>query len=261
MDNFIPNDEVTTTNIEIKKEGSQPAVQFKMGRVLLWFAIGLLISGVVAFTFPDIMLAIAKASGASQVSLIWTYSIIMGLAAFTVIAMMIVINARQFKRKTKLTATCYIIYSIAFGLILSDALLMALSESLDQKAFIHTLALAFLVTAGCFLLMGILGFFFKKTVSVLVPISITLFIGALVISLVNFFTRADVLSWVVDFLLLGYIILITGVDMGRVKRIADAGGFDTNNSLAISCAATIYTDFILILIRFILIFASRSRNN
>ena len=68
--------------------------------------------------------------------------------------------------------------------------------------------------------------------------------------------------WITDFVIFGIIFVITAIDINRVKKIAEMGGFSSNTNLAIYCAYTLYVDFINIFLRVLYyVMVSKSRKD
>ena len=60
----------------------------------------------------------------------------------------------------------------------------------------------------------------------------------------------------------GIIFVITAIDINRVKKIAEMGGFSSDTNLAIYCAYTLYVDFINIFLRVLYyVMVSKSRKD
>ena len=97
--------------------------------------------------------------------------------------------------------------------------------------------------------------------------AIGLVTGALILSLVTWIemlllgeAMSYTLMWIVNFALFGAMMLITIVDMVRIKNIANSGGM--NDNLSLYCAFTLYNDFIYIFVRvlyYILIIATKNK--
>ena len=156
----------------------------------------------------------------------------------------------------------YVTYCVGMGMLLSDTMMYLFMDSIATgTSFGLTISITFLATAGCFLLMGLFGAFTKKNLGVLVPFLLTLMIGAMIISLVNFFLGSNFIYWVVDFVMFAVILLVVAIDMGRIRRLAQSGGFSSENNLAIYCAYSLYVDFINIFIRILYYVALVRRND
>ena len=117
---------------------------------------------------------------------------------------------------------------------------------------------AFGITTVLFGVMAFLGYISKGRLAGIGVILSSLFMGALLLSLINWIMIATgnigpesvTLSWVVSLLIFAFLMLITLYDVNRIKRIAE-NGMGTNNNLVYYCAYILFSDFIAILIRVI----------
>ncbi len=248
----------TPENYEVKEEKTRPiAREFPMTRVFIWLGIGLLVTAVVSLSLPYILLNTDSAASFT------TYVVLLVVSAIIMFPCMFIINMKSFKPKSKGVMIGYLIYAAAMGILLSSVFLMVMVSLGSTTDAMWTIGLAFAITSGCFLLMGLIGSATKKNLSIVFPLLSSLMIGCLVISLVNFFIGSSMVYWIVDFIMLGVILVVTAVDINRVKKLAENKMLDDNkNSLSIYCAFNLYVDFIYIFIRvlmYVLIFAGRRK--
>lgn len=114
-------------------------------------------------------------------------------------------------------------------------------------------------TVICFGLMAFTGYFNKSNISIMAIIAMGLGVGALVLSLVNILLGYnDTLSWIVSFAVFAFVLLITIVDVYRLKIVAESGQMTEN--LAVYFAFNIYYDFIMIFLR-VLSFVAKFTND
>ncbi|MFA6861501.1 MAG: Bax inhibitor-1 family protein [Bacilli bacterium] len=237
------------------KESKQAV--FSMGRVIAWFGLGLLITGLVAFFFPDILILACGTENLDLLNTVYLVSII--VSAVLLLVCSIGIWVKTFRKNSWFTKVFYFIYTLAMGVLLSNVLLMIFS--INEKEFLSTVAIAFFATAGCFVVMGIIASFIKND-SILIPFIVTLLIGCLVISLVNFFLKSELVYWIIDFVVFACILLQVGFDIKHVKQLADVNAFTSNTNLAIYSAYVLYVDFIYIFIKILYYVAiAKSKNN
>lgn len=240
MEEFIPQQ---TAPEKVSKTTN--SVAFSMGRVLLWLGLGILVTGIVAFTLPDLLIATIGTSNADLLN-----NVYMGItitAAILMLPAMLLIVFRVFKKTSVISIISYIVFTICVGVLLSGLFLWVLG--IESSQAISTIATAFFVTAGCFIVMGLIGALTKKDLNILVPIVITAVLGILVISLVNFFLQNERIYWIVDFVCFGLMLVVTAIDMNNVKKLAEAGSFTSNNGMALYAAYTLYVDFIYLFVR------------
>lgn len=248
METFSPKD------VQVSEEKIKPVARsFPMMRVFLWMGLALLITGVVALGFPNI-LALMDYDTANTVNMVCLV-----ISTIIMFPCVVVVNMKSFKPKSVGIRIAYILYSIAVGLLLSSVFTLVLA--VDGNNALMTISMAFLISAFSFIVMGAIGALTKKNLSILYPVLSALLLGALIISLVNWFIGAELVYWIVDFVLLGVILVVTAVDINNVKKLAQAKVLDDNmNSLSIYCAFNLYVDFINIFIRvlmYLLIFSRR----
>lgn len=148
----------------------------------------------------------------------------------------------------------YIIYALAMGVLVS---------SFTMYVQFEVLALTFAVTCLSFLVMALIAIFTKKNLNFILVIVFGILLGSALISLTNviwmlFIPIAfDYYYWIIEFAIFGVIMLITIYDIWHIKNIAERG--EANNNVALYCAFNLYTDFINIFIRLLVIFANIKR--
>lgn len=243
MTEFQYNSTNQTTIVydENGKQIRRPALSF--GKVFLWLGIGLLLTGILAFSIPEIFLHI-------NVDPEILAKIYLGMIIGSVIVLLpcsIMMIFFQSKVKPLAIMITYFIYVIAMGVLLSAIFLFVLA--VEESGALWTISLSFLITSGIFMLMGLIGILVKK-LNAIIPLVIALAVGILVLSLVNFFLQVSMIYWIIDFVSFGLILLVTALDIHNIKRIIDkAGDLPNATSLAIYCAYSLYVDFIYIFIK------------
>lgn len=244
---------------EDKKGISFSKKTVNLAKVFLWFGLGLLISGAIAFSLPNILLL---ANNNNAAALGNTYIVLLAVSGIGILVLSLVMSfASLFKRNSVAMIVSYVLYTVFMGILLSGVMLLylAIAEVINVN-FMNTFAYAFLITAGVFVLMGLLSMVMKKT-SALFLIGTTLILGVGILCLVNFFLQLETIYWIVDIALFMYILIITAIDIHNANMIAQRADFSTDNNLAIYCAMNLYTDFVIILIRvmyyLLIIFASK----
>lgn len=149
----------------------------------------------------------------------------------------------------------FILYAVIFGVLCSSFTMFILPA---------TIGLAFAMTCLAFGSMALIGYFARGNLSFLLVVVFGLLIGASLISLTNLIwmlvARASfqMFFWIVEFAIFGAVMLITIIDVWNIKKIAERG--EANNNLALFCAFNLYTDFINIFLR-ILVILVRARGN
>jgi len=110
------------------------------------------------------------------------------------------------------------------------------------------LALTFGITSLIFGIMAALGYFSKGSLAGIRSVILGLFLGSIILALLNFIIGSDMIAWIVSFAVFGVILLITMYDVWRIKELAGAQEIDTQNRV-LYCALMLYVDFINIFIR------------
>jgi FtsH-binding integral membrane protein len=213
---------------------STPKLTF-FARTMLWFGTALIITFLVAFGIPGILYAAGLDSDTFFTALIAMCVIGgIGVIIFSIIAMIKSLGMRGLGRVT------FIIYAIMMGLALTPLYLIG-STPTGLLGIIYSVA----VTGGIFVIMGIIGVLSKGRIGMMLSLVIGFSIGALILSIVNLFFFNDLVSWIVSFAILLVFILYVGIDFAIIARHPN----DAKNELAILCAFSLYTDFIVIFIR------------
>jgi hypothetical protein len=260
MTEFTPQD--TTIEVKPYKDHTKSA---SMMKVMLWFGLGLLITGVIALTVPDLMLFAVDKFGWTANTVSTIYTVFLVISIILMIPSSLLVTFKSMRPRSGWMTAGYITYCVSMGFLLSNVFLTisAFTTALNVS-FIRTVSVAFLATAGCFLLMGLFSMLFKKDLGILMPFLFTLITGAMILSLVNFFMQVDMIFWIVDFVLFGVLLLTAAIDIQRVRKIAAAGALDSSNNLAIYCAYTLYADFVVLFLRilyYVVIVFANNRNN
>ena len=220
-----------------------------IAKVFIWFGIGLLITGAIAIGLPNIFLLVNE-NNADAIGNTYIYLLI--ISAIGILPLSIIMAFAPAIRKNKVfIKVTYLLYTIFMGVLLSGLMLMLLAldgEGVTSISALNTFAYTFIITAGLFMLSGFIGVI-TKNMSKVYPLLITLVVGSLTLSLVNFFLRVEWLYWVIDFAMFFWILITTAVDMHNINKIAQRVDFNEERNLAIYLAYQLYVDFIYIFIR------------
>jgi len=225
-----------------KKIKSHNGGTMRLARVFGYMGIGLLITGLVAFglaylffkLYPD-KIAMNAIPGPLLAIFI--------VAAIALIIMSIVLSFVFLKGKHSLILPA-IIYCVLFGCVLAPVSLLV-----DWRL----IGMAFGITAVVFLLMTLLATLLGDRVGALAFVVMGLLMGAGIMCLMSFLFClwmpgvAANLIWITNFVIFAIIMLVTIIDIARIKTIMDNG--ETNTNLELYCALTMYTDFLAIFIR------------
>ena len=142
----------------------------------------------------------------------------------------------------------FALYSVLNGMTFSAILFLYTSESI---------ATTFLVTAGTFGSMSLIGLFSKRDLTGMGRFFFMMLIGLLIATLVNLFLQSTALMWICS--MAGVIIFsgLTAYDTQKMKDVLQqAEQMEQTDALKVSllCSLTLYLDFInlfLYLLRFL----------
>ena len=216
------------------------------GAVFLYMLLALVITGVVATALGAIFEKLFYNSNPGAFSNAYAATLIVSLVLY--IPTMLWVELAALKN-SKTMVPAFVIYSIMMGVFLS---------TFTNFIPFYEIAIAFGCTCLAFGLMTLIAWFSKKSVSMFAVIGSGLLIGAVFITLILMIlslcnVRVTTAMWLVSIIMLVAVILITVVDLRRVKDIADNGG--AANNIALLCALSLYVDFIYIFIRILALVA------
>ena len=215
---------------------STPKLTF-FARTMLWFGYALVLTALIAFGIPGILHAAGfDPEGETFFTALIAMCVIggIGVIVFSIIAMIKSLRMRGLGRVT------FTLYAVMMGLALSPLYLLILNPTGGLA-----IAYSFGITAGIFLIMGLIGILSKGKIGLMLSLVIGFSIGALVLSIINIFVISDIIYWIVSFAILLVFVLYVGIDFAIIARHPD----DARNELAVLCAFSLYTDFIVIFIR------------
>lgn len=212
----------------------KPKINF-FAKTLMWFAYGLILTFAITFGLP----AIFVAAGMDVDTFATSLFVMMGIGIVGILIFSIVIMIKSFSARG-LGVITFTLYSIFMGLALTPLYLIGATPT-GMIGILYSLA----VTAGIFFIMGLIGILSKGKIGVMLSLVIGFSIGALILSLVNFFVFNETIYWIVSFAILLVFILYVGIDFAIISKHPE----NASNGLAILCAFNLYTDFIVIFIR------------
>lgn len=225
-------------------------------KVYLWFALGLLITGVVSLGLPNLLVLFQGTAGEEKMNTIYIVGIV--VSVILMIPALIVLNVQAFRKNVPLIITTYVIYALSMGVLLSSLFLSLVGPGEGM----NTICVAFFVTGGIFLINGVFAALMKKTnLNMLWPILSSLVLGVLIISLVNFFIGSETIYWIVEFVIFGVMLVSTLLDMHNINKLAESGQFENSTNLSVYCGFMLYVDFIWLFIRilyYIILFSKKN---
>ena len=211
-------------------------------KVYVWMTLALVITGVTAYgvaTSPGLMMTIA-----SNKILLWGLLIAELALVFGVSA--------AINRLSLTTATLmFVLYSVINGVTLSFLFAIYTASSIAN---------VFLITAGTFAAMAILGYVTKTDLSSLGKILMMALIGMIIATLVNvFFVKSSGFDLIISYVGVLIFVGLTAYDSQKIKNMLmtaeDAG--EGYQKLALLGALTLYLDFINLFIYLLRILGKR----
>lgn len=219
MGNYYYTSEQTRTNSIVKVFG----YMFLGLLVTALSAIGiyyLLISGTVSFN---------------------SYGIITIISSISLIILIFVTQFYCLKNKSG-GLFVYSLYALCMGILMSSLML---------TYSIRFLGYVFLCAAGSFGAMALYGMITKRSTISLGMFGVGALFGILALSLVNIFLQSEGIYYLLSYIGLAAMLAITAYDIQRAKQLANSGNM--TEGVAIYMALQLYTDFIYIFIRLIVI--------
>ena len=211
-------------------------------KVYVWMTLALVITGVTAYgvaTSPGLMMTIATNKILLWGLLIAELALVFGVSA-------------AINRLSLTTATLmFVLYSVINGVTMS--FLFAIFE-------ISSIFNVFLITAGTFAAMAVLGYVTKTDLSSLGKILMMALIGMIIATLVNvFFVKSSGFDLIISYVGVLIFVGLTAYDSQKIKNMLmtaeDAG--EGYQKLALLGALTLYLDFINLFIYLLRILGKR----
>jgi uncharacterized protein len=209
-------------------QARQEASTIFLAKVFNWMAIGLGLTGVVAY--------LTASSGIAMQIVASPMLMILVLAE---LGMVFYLSARIDKLQASTATGLFIGYAVLNGVTLSTIFLAYTRSSI---------AGTFFITAAMFGAMAIYGLVTKRDLSGLGSFLFMGLIGILVASLVNMFFQSSAMSWVIS--MVGVLVFtgLTAYDVQRIKSIGEQGimtqGEEMIKKGSIMGALALYLDFI-----------------
>lgn len=196
--------------------------------VFSYMTLALVISGVAAWWF---------AKSGLILNLMQTSSILLWVVMLAPLAVVMVMGFAFNKLSFPLLVTLFVGYSFINGISLSTIFFVY---------SIGAIAKVFLITAGLFTTMAVIGYTTKTDLTKMGSLLMMALIGIVIASVVNFFLKSDTMDYIISCI---GVLVFTGLvayDTQKIKRIG-AGveyGSATAGKLAVMGALSLYLDFI-----------------
>jgi FtsH-binding integral membrane protein len=224
--------------------------------VFLYMFIGLLITALVSLGYSYGLLAIGGGSLTDTTASVALISAIVAMVATLIDQVVMSIVSAKTGRAPWVG---YILYAVFTGVIGSLILLAGFDFG--------TIAEAFGLTALVFLVMFLIGYLSPVNLNIFLFLALGLLFGVLLASLgfgIWFLLAPSqgtyiLYNFLISLGIIVYAMLITGWDANNMAKIVEKGAANTN--IALYCAFSFYTDFILIFVRVLyILFLAKNRN-
>ncbi len=218
-------------------QAKQDAASIFLAKVFNWMAVGLGITGLVAY-----------GTAASGLAVRIINSPLFLILALGTLGLVFFLSARIDKIQASTASALFVGYSVLNGLFFSTIFLRYTSTSI---------ASTFLITAGMFGAMAVYGLVTKRDLSGWGSFLFMGLIGLIIATIVNIFLKSPGVYWVTS--LIGVFIFtgLTAYDVQKIKRMGEEGimaqGQEAITKGSIMGALALYLDFInlfLMLLRF-----------
>jgi FtsH-binding integral membrane protein len=247
MENNNPN---YVYNNVMQMDDSETASRKYLAKVFTWMFVALGISAFVAFEFylNKSLMDLILVRGADGQPIGFT-----GLgyiAVFAPLAFSLVLSFGFNRISYPIMVFLFIAYSVTIGVSLSVLGLEYTASSIGG---------VFLSSAAVFGIMAVAGYTTHTDLSKFGSILFMFFIGAIVVSFINFFMGSAQLDYIISFVFVALMLGLTAYYMQMLKRIG-AGieyGSDETKKLVIIGAFVLYTTFINLFMSMLRIFGRR----
>ncbi|OGW72713.1 MAG: hypothetical protein A2Y02_00560 [Omnitrophica bacterium GWA2_52_12] len=213
----------------------EKAQQTFLQKVYQWMAIGLAITGFVAYSVSgNYALMRALSGGTFFILMIAEFGLVMWLSS----------QAMKLSPSTALTG--FLVYSALNGLTFAYLFIV----------YTHTsIATTFLITAATFAGVSVFGATTKTDLSSMRSFFVMGLIGLLVATVVNMFLRSPALDWLLSYLGVGLFIGLTAYDTQKLKMMQERGF--GSPQMAVMGALMLYLDFINMFLFLLRLFGRR----
>jgi FtsH-binding integral membrane protein len=218
-------------------QARQDAASIFLAKVFNWMAVGLGITGIVAY-----------ATAATGLATRIINSPLFLIIALGTLGLVFFLSARIDKIQASTASALFVAYSVLNGLFFSTIFLRYTGASI---------ASTFVITAGMFGAMAVYGLVTKRDLSGWGSFLFMGLIGLIIASIVNIFLKSSGVYWVTS--MIGVLIFtgLTAYDVQKIKRMGEEGimsqGQEAITKGSIMGALALYLDFInlfLMLLRF-----------
>ena len=227
--------------LSLEGNGSAVSVKSVMAGVYGWMTFALALSGLCAWlvgTTPNLAKTLLTGG------VFWVFVI----AEFLLV---IVISAMINKLSAAMATALFVAYAALNGVTLGFIFV---------AYTLGSIAVTFLVTAGTFAAMAVIGTVTKMDLSKMGSILLMALIGLIIASIVNIFWANSTLYWIITYAGVLIFVGLTAYDVQKIRRICMAAGdegFETTRKIAIIGALELYLDFVNLMLYLLRIFGNR----
>ncbi len=212
-----------------------------VANVFSYMTLALVISGVAAYWF---------AASGMMLNILQTSPLLKWVIMLSPLAAVLLMSFAFNRLSYTALISIFLVYSFITGLSLSVIFLVYSSA---------TIAKVFLITAGLFATMAVIGYTTKTDLTKLGSILMMALIGIIIASVVNWFMKSGTLDYVISCI---GVLVFTGLiayDTQKIKRIGAGVEYGTAEAgkLAVMGALSLYLDFINLFLFLLRIFGGR----
>ncbi|AFS79308.1 hypothetical protein Curi_c23060 [Gottschalkia acidurici 9a] len=197
-------------------------------KVYIWMAVALTITAITARI---------TVSSINILEFIFSSNVIFYGLILIELGLVMLLSRRINTMKVSSAIAAFIIYSVVNGLTLSSIFLAYTYSSI---------ATAFFITAGTFVVMSIYGYVTKNDLTRVGSICIMGLIGLIIASIANLFMNSELIYWITSYAGVLIFIGLISYDTQKLKMISMSGFNDESmeQKSAIVGALSLYLDFI-----------------
>lgn len=229
---------VSSQNRELEMSAAFPVL---MRKVYLWMTLALVITGFTAYYM---------ATSETLMTALVTNQILFWGLAIGELALVIGLSAAINKLSLTTATLMFVLYSVINGVTMSFIFLAYTASSITN---------VFFITAGTFAVMALFGYFTKTDLTSMGKILMMALIGIIIATIVNFFTKSEGLTVILNYLGVLVFVGLTAYDSQKIKQMLmmapDAG--EGAQKLALLGALSLYLDFINLFLYLLRIFGAR----
>jgi hypothetical protein len=232
---------VTNNNYQTEKTGAKTF----MASVFSWMFLALIITSVASYWF---------ASDESLMRLLVTDQGKMSVMGWVVMLAplgFVMLMSFAFNKLSYYTLIIlFLTYAALVGISLSFILLVYTMSSIF---------LTFCITAGMFGTMAVVGYTTKKDLTSFGRIMFMGLIGIIIASVVNWFMKSDMLTYIISYVGVAVFTGLTAYDVQKLKNIGEGAtyGAEDTKKLSILGALTLYLDFLNLFLMLLRLFGDR----